>query len=74
MVECNTILSAYTEYILTYRFAVDKINPTQKSKFALERVENIGNREPAGYQHFRWFPQHFHTPLISQSMKVWNYR
>ena len=41
-------------------FADDKINVTQKLKFAVGRVENIvGKEENAGYQHFLLFPQCF---------------
>ena len=41
-------------------FANDKINLTEKSKFVLQRVENIAVKgENAGYQHFLLFPQCF---------------
>ena len=41
-------------------FADDKIILTQKSKFMLERVENIvGKRENASYQQFLLYPQCF---------------
>ena len=41
-------------------FTDDKINATEKFKFALGRVENImGKGENSGYQHFLLFQQCF---------------
>ena len=52
-------------------FADDKINESQKLKFAFGRVENIvGKGENAGYQHFLLFPQSFQMPTFSGSLKV----
>ena len=52
-------------------FADDKMNVTQKLKFALGRVENIvGKGENAGYQHFLLFPQGFQKNSSSRSLKV----
>ena len=52
-------------------FADDKINVTQKLKFAGERVENfIGKGENAGYQYFVLFPQCFQKTFTSVSFKV----
>ena len=52
-------------------FADDKINLNKKSKLVLGRVENIvGKGENAGYQHFLLFPQLFHKPSHSGSLKV----
>ena len=52
-------------------FADNKINVTQKLKFALGRVENIvGKGENAGYQHFLLFPQYFLPSTISGLLKV----
>ena len=46
-------------------FADNKIIPTQKFKFILERVENIVRKgENAGYQHFLLFPQCFKSFLL----------
>ena len=36
----------------------------------LDRVENVGNGENAGYQHFLLFPQCFHKPSCPRSLKV----
>ena len=47
-------------------FADDKINMTQKLKFALGRVGNIVEKgENAGYQHFLVFPQCFQKATFS---------
>ena len=52
-------------------FADDKLNVTQKLKFALGRVENIvGKEENAGYQHFLLFPQCFQKATLSGTFKV----
>ena len=52
-------------------FADNKINVTQKQKFALRRLENIvGKRENAGYQHLLLFPQCFQKTIFSGSLKV----
>ena len=51
--------------------ADDKLNVTQKLKFALGRVENIvGIGENAGYQLFLLFPQCFKKATLSGSLKV----
>ena len=51
--------------------ADDKINVTEKLKFALGRVENIvRNGENAGYQHFFLFLQCFQRPLFSRLLKI----
>ena len=45
---------------------------TQKSKFALGRVENIvGKGENAGYQHFLLFLQCFQKAFSLGLLKVW---
>ena len=46
--------------------ADDKINITQKLKFASDRIENIlGKGENAGYQYFLFFPNCFQkTPSL----------
>ena len=52
-------------------FAEDKINVTEKLKFALGRVENIvGKGENAGYQHFLLFLECFQKACYTGSMKV----
>ena len=52
-------------------FADDKINVTQKLKFAFGKVENIvGKGENAGYQHFLHFRQCFQKATFSGSFKV----
>ena len=38
-------------------FTDDKVIIAKKLKFVLERVENVGKGENAGYQHFLLFPQ-----------------
>ena len=49
-------------------FADNKLNMTQKLKFAFGRVENIvGKGENAGYQHFLLFPQCFQKASLSGS-------
>ena len=51
-------------------FADNKINVTEKSKFALERVVNIvGKGENAGYQHFLLFPLCFQKASFFGSVK-----
>ena len=51
-------------------FADDRINVTQKLKFALGRVENIvGKGENACYQHLLLFPQCFQKLSFSGSLK-----
>ena len=52
-------------------FADINLSVTQKSKFLLERMENIvGKGENAGYQHFLLFPQCFHKASAYGSLKV----
>ena len=52
-------------------FAADKINVTEKSKFALGRVENIlGKGENAVNQQFLLFSQCFRNASISGAPKV----
>ena len=51
-------------------FADDKINVTQKLKFALGMVENdVVKRENAGYQHLLLLPKCFQEANISGSLK-----
>ena len=51
---------------LCYAFADDKINVTEKLKFALKGVENIaGKGENVDYQHFLLFPQCFQKLFLS---------
>ena len=56
-------------------FADNKLNVTQKLKFALGRVENIvGKGENGGYQHFLLFPQCFQKAFpssVSKDVIVW---
>ena len=48
----------------------EKLDMTQKLKFALGRVENILFKgENAGYQHFLLFPQYFQEAIFSRSLK-----
>ena len=55
-------------------FADDKIIVTQKLKFVLGRVENIGEKgENAGYQHFLLFPQCFQKLLFPSCIKSRDY-
>ena len=54
---CDLFNSLQNDKILDWSklkgFADDKLNVTEKSKFVLQRVENIvGKGENAGYQHF----------------------
>ena len=52
-------------------FADDKLNATQKLKFAFGRVENnVGKGENAGYQHFVLFPQCFQNASLAGSLRV----
>ena len=47
----------------------DKINVTEKLKFVLGKVENIGKGENAGYQNFLHFPQCFQKALFVRVVK-----
>ena len=51
-------------------FADDKINVTERLKFVLERVENVGLGVIVGYQHFLLFPQCFQKASYTASLKV----
>ena len=52
-------------------FADNKINVTQKEKFAMVWLENTeGKGENAGYQHFLLFPKCFQELSLSGSLKV----
>ena len=52
-------------------FADNKMNMTQKLKFALGRIENIlGKGENAGYQHFLLFQLHFQKASFLGSLEV----
>ena len=51
-------------------FADDTMNVTEKWKFLLVRVENMGKGENAGYQHFLLFAQCFQKASILGSLKV----
>ena len=52
-------------------FADDKINVTDKLKFALGRLENIvGKGKNAGNQHFLLFPRCFQKATFSGWLKV----
>ena len=54
--------------------ADDKINVTGMLKFLLERLENVGKGENAGYQHFLLFLQYFQKDSYTGSLKgriVW---
>ena len=52
-------------------FADDKLNVTQKLKFAFGKVENImGKGENAVYQYFLLFPQCFLKATFSGSLKL----
>ena len=55
-------------------YADDKINVTQKLKFALGRVENIVEKgENAGYQHFLLFvPTMFSRGFFLRVLKSWD--
>ena len=50
--------------------ADDKINVTEKLKFILGRIENMGKGENAGSQHFLFFPECFLKVSLSGSLKV----
>ena len=49
--------------------AEDKINVTEKFKFAMGWVENVGKVENAVYQHFLLFPQCFQKASFSKLLK-----
>ena len=52
-------------------FADDKINPIEKLKFVLGRVENIvGKGENAGNQHFLLFPKCFEKASFSSYLQA----
>ena len=51
-------------------FADDKINVIEKLKFIVDRVENMGKGENAGYQHLLLFLQHFHKASSLGSLNV----
>ena len=50
--------------------AEHKINVTEKLKFVLGRIENVGKEEIAGYQHFLFFLQCFQKAYFPESLKV----
>ena len=52
-------------------FADNKVNLTQKLKFAYGKVNNIvGKGENAGYQHFLLFPHCFQKAIFSGPLRV----
>ena len=53
-------------------FADDKFSVAKMMISVFDRVENVGKRENAGYQHFLLFPQSFQKAFQSGSLKVRN--
>ena len=52
-------------------FPKDKINVTEKMKFALNKVEKmVGKGKNAGYQHFQFFTQCFQKASYIGLLKV----
>ena len=50
--------------------ADNKIDVTEKLKFVLEQVENVGKGENAGYQYFLLFTHFFQMAYFSGLFKV----
>ena len=49
------------------------MNMTEKLKFVLLRVENVGKEEKPSYQHFLLLPRCFQKASLLRVIKSWDY-